>query len=92
MEKREDYPKAPCAAARRRAQTRPSNLPLWSPFSSAELRVRPALYPTAGITSTRVGGATRVTEVREGGLIHRRAEGWGKKKGKQKRDRDWELA
>ena len=54
--------------------------------------VRPALYPTAGITSTGVGGATRVTEVREGGPSHRRAEGWGEKKGKQKRGRAWELA
>lgn len=33
-------------------------------------------YLTAGITSTRVGGAAWVTEVREGGLIYGRAEGW----------------
>lgn len=32
-------------------------------------------YLTAGITLTTVGGATRVTEVRKGGLINRRAEG-----------------
>lgn len=32
-------------------------------------------YLTAGITLTRVGGATRVTEVKKGGLLYGRAEG-----------------
>lgn len=49
-------------------------------------------YLTAGITLTRVGGATWVTEVRKGGLINRRAEGCGKGKRKRKKDRGEEIA
>lgn len=80
VEEREDHPNAPFAAAPRRALARPSSLPLSSSSSSAGLGVPPALYLTAGITSTRVGGVTRVTEVRKAGwfTVGRRVEGEGK--------------
>ena len=57
--------------------------PLASLSSSAEL-YSTGVYLTAGITSTGVGGASGVTEVREGGLTlrRRRAEGKGKEKGR----------
>lgn len=57
--------------------------PLASPSSSAELCLT-GVYLTTGITSTGVGGASGVTEVREGGLTlrRRRAEGKGKENGR----------
>lgn len=57
--------------------------PLASQSSSAELCLT-GVYLTAGITSTGVGGASGVTEVREGGLTlrRRRAEGKGKENGR----------
>jgi hypothetical protein len=58
-------------------------VPLASPSSSTELCLT-GVYLTAGITSTGVGGASGVTEVREGGLTlrRRRAEGKGKENGR----------
>lgn len=90
-EEREDHPNAPLrrgsATSLSRAQQPPGLVFLL--FRGA--RDSTSAYLTAGITSTRVGGATWVTEVREGVLIYGRAEDWGKGEIKRKRDRRGEL-
>lgn len=90
-EEREAHPNAPLrrgsAMSLSRAQQPPGLFYLL--FRGA--RDSTGAYLTAGITSTRVGGATRVTEVREGGLIYWRAESWAQGKGKRKGDRREEL-
>lgn len=90
-EVREDHPNAPL----RRGSAK-SLSPAQQPPGLVFLLFRGArdstgAYLTAGITSTRVGGATWVTEVREGGLIYGRAEGWVRGK-ESERDRREELA